>query len=206
MLVRLAAALEVTRLNKTLRVTALFAVLAVALLLSGCSLSQRKALTSVSQDELSAGGEPYFNVGGITYQIQESRQLNPYSDDVQYFAGLKGAQSIPGSDFWYGVFLWAKNQNKQSVATSDTFVLTDSDGDSYKPTALSANLNPFVWTSQDLAQDAIEPNPDSIASAAPTGGGLILFELPQSAYQNRPLTLHIYAPGATKAASVSLDL
>jgi hypothetical protein len=203
---RLAAALEVTRSHRTLRAAALLAVLALALVLSGCGVSQRKVLTGVTEQILSDGQEPYFNVGGITYQIQESRQLNPFSDDVEYFGGIKTAQSIPGSEFWYGVFLWAKNQNKQNVKTASKFVLTDSEGDSFAPTKLNPNLNPFAWTSTSLAQNAIEPDPDSIAASGDTNGELILFKLPEDAYQNRPLTLHIYAPGAAKAAAVSLDL
>ena len=189
------------------RALALVAVLGAALLLSGCGLSQRKVLSGVSQDVLSSGQEPYFDVGGVTYQIQESRQLNPYSNtDVQFLTGLKGAQQISGSDFWLGIFLWAKNQHRQTLNTASKFVLTDSAGNSYNPTPLNPNINPFAWTSTALGRDDIEPSADSIAGQGPVGGGLIIFDLPQSAYQNRPLTLHIYAPGSSTAGAVSLDL
>ncbi|MBO0767645.1 MAG: hypothetical protein J2O48_03080 [Solirubrobacterales bacterium] len=161
----------------------------------------------MSQDQLSAGGEPYFNVHGVTYQVEESRQLNPFgTTDSQYFAGLKGAQKLSGSKFWFGVFLWAKNQNKQTLPTSGKFEVTDSQGDVFKPTPLKASINPYAWTSQKLGQNDTEPNLDSTAAAGPTDGGLVLFQLPQSAYQNRPLTLDIYAPGSTKPSTVSLDL
>jgi hypothetical protein len=194
-------------LRKTLRAATLLGVIALALALSGCSLTGRKTLTGVSQADLSAGGEPYFNVGGVTYQVEESRALNPFdNEDVQYFAGLKGAQSIPATKFWYGVFLWAKNQNKQTMKTSDTFELTSSDGTVYKPTTLNSNINQYAWTQQSLEQDSTEPNPDSTAASGPTNGGLVLFQLNNSAYQNRPLTLDIYAPGSTKPNTVSLDL
>ncbi|HET9074996.1 MAG TPA: hypothetical protein VFN48_10485 [Solirubrobacteraceae bacterium] len=198
--------MEVTRTHRTLRLAGLVAAVAAALLLSGCSLTGRTVLGGITQNQLSAGVEPYFNVGGVTYQIQESRQLNPYSNDVEFFSGLKSAQSIPASDFWYGVFLWAKNQNPRALTTSDHFVLTDSAGNAYTPTPLNPKVNPFVWTAQTLAHNDIEPNADSIAGQNPIGGGLVLFRLPQSAYQNRPLTLHIYAQGASKGDSVSLDL
>ncbi len=204
--VRLAAAVTDLRRNRTLRLAVIFAVLAAALSLSGCSLTARKVLTGVTQNELTAGPEPYFNVGGITYQIQESRQLNPFSDDVEYFAGLKNAQSIPGSEFWYGVFIWAKNQNKARKTTASKFVLTDSAGNSYSPTQLNPSVNPWGCYATQLAQNDINPNPDSIASSGTTGGCMVLFELPTAVYQNRPLTLHIYAQGASKAADVDLDL
>ena len=203
--------MEVTRSHTTLRLVAALAVLAaVALLCSGCGLSTRGNLRAdVTQFDLSAGNEPYFEQGGITYQIQESRQLNPFSDDADDFTGLKSAQSIPGSDFWFGVFLWAKNQSNRTLMTASqsSFVLTDSAGQSFHPTRLSPVDNPYAWGAQALAKNGIEPGPDTIASSGTTGGGLILFKLPQSAYQNRPLTLHLYAHGATSHASaVSLDL
>jgi hypothetical protein len=204
--------LQIKRLHQSLRVTALLAVVTVALLLSGCSLSQRGSIQkNVSQDDLSAGNEPYFDVGDLTFQIQDSRQLNPFSDDVEYFAGLPQAQKLPGSDFWYGVFIWAKNQQTRTLTSPGQydFTLTDSAGDTYKPTMLDPNLNPFAWTSQTIQPDGIEPNPDSIAAGGTTAGGLILFQLPQTAYQNRPLTLHIspYGKGSKHVASaVSLDL
>ena len=163
-------------------------------------------LGGISQNQLSAGVEPYFDVGGITYQIQESRQLNPYSNDVEFFTGLKSAQSIPASDFWFGVFLWAKNQHTNSLTTASRFVLTDSAGNAYLPTPLNPKVNPFAWTPQTLAHNDIEPNADSIPGQNPIGGSLVLFRLPQSAYQNRPLTLHIYAQGSSHGDSVSLDL
>jgi hypothetical protein len=194
-----------------MRVSAALAVLAVALLCSGCGLSTRGNLRAdVTQFDLSAGNEPYFDQGGITYQIQESRQLNPFSDDADDFTGLgPAAQNIPGSDFWFGVFLWAKNQSKRTLMTASqsSFVLTDSEGQSFHPVRLSPTNNPYAWGAEALPQNGIEPGPDTIASSGTTGGGLILFKLPQSAYQNRPLTLHLYAHGATShASSVSLDL
>lgn len=204
--VRIGFALTVSHHSRTLRLVALLAIVAAAVSLSGCSLTARKVLPGVTQDELSAGQEPYFTVGGITYQIQESRQLNPYSDDVTYFTGLKNAQSISGDDFWYGVFIWAKNQSKRRLTTASKFVLTDSAGNSYQPTRLNSNINPWGCYPAQLAQNDINPNPDSIAASGTSGGCMVLFELPTSVYSNRPLTLHLYAQGASTAASVDLDL
>lgn len=192
--------------KKRLRAAPLLAVAAIALALAGCG---RTTLTGVSQDDLSNGGEPYFNAGPVTYQIQISRQLNPFlPDDVEYLAGVKNAQSLPGTDFWFGVFLWALNQNKQTEQTAGIkdFELTDSAGNVYKPVQLNPNINPFAWSAQDLGQNDTQPAPDSIASNGSSGGGLILFDLPESVYSNRPLTLRIWAPGERKPSEVSLDL
>jgi hypothetical protein len=195
-------------LNKnTLRLPLLLAVAALAVGVSGCGVEHRSTATGVSQDELSAGNEPYFDVGPVTYQVQVSRQLNPFdSSDVQYLAGVQGAQDLPGTQFWYGVFLWAKNQSGSYRKTTDSFKLVDSAGNVFTPTELNASLNPYAWTAQTLYPNAIEPQPDSTASNGPNGGGLVLFKLPQTVYANRPLTLEMFAYGSTKPSKVSLDL
>lgn len=181
-------------------------LLAVGVLAIGLSACGRTTLTGVSQDELSAGAEPYFNVGSVTYQVQISRQLNPFdSEDVQYLAGVKGAQDLSAQQLWFGVFLWAKNQTKQIRHTAGRFEIVDSEGTVYHPTPLNPSINPYAWTSQALSQNGIEPAPDSTASEGSTGGGLILFKLNNSVYSNRPLTLVIIQPGH-KPAKVSLDL
>ncbi len=174
---------------------------------SACAVSRRKRIYDVTQSEITAGGQPYFFAGKMTYQIQISRQLNPYStEDVQYLAGLAGAQRIPASDMWFGVFLWAKNQSGGYATTTDRFTLHDSSGDVYYPVKLNPLLNPFAWTAQTLAPDGTEPGNDTTASNGPTQGGLVLFEVSQSVYSNRPLTLYVYPPGHSKPSLASLDL
>jgi hypothetical protein len=194
--------------KRSLRLPLLLAAGALALGVSGCGLEHRQARPSnVSQDELSNGAEPYFWTGPITYQVQVSRQLNPFDTyDVQYLSGVKGAQDLSAQQFWFGVFLWAKNQSGHIAETADKFEIVDSAGDVYDPTPLNPGLNPYAWTQQKLSPNQIEPIADSAASDSSPGGGLILFKLNQSVYSNRPLTLKIFAPGAKKASSVSLDL
>ncbi len=190
------------------RLPLLLTVGALGIGVAGCGVEHRMILKNVSQDELSAGGEPYFNAGPVTYQIQVSRALNPYdSVDAAYLSGVSGAQDLSAQQFWYGVFLWAKNQTNRIVTTSDHFELQDSEGDIFQPVALNASLNPYAWTAQKLSPDGIEPAGGSTASDGNNGGGLILFKLSENVYSNRPLTLLVFAPGAIKPSSrVSLDL
>jgi len=191
-------------LNRAILLPLALTVGLLAIGLGGCG---RTTLTGVTQDQLSAGLEPYFNVGAITYQVQVSRQLNPFDDeDVQYLAGVKDAQDLAANQLWYGVFLWAKNQTSQTRDTADRFLLVDSEGTVYTPTALNASINPYAWTTQALSQNETEPAPDSIASDGSAGGGLILFKVKDSVYANRPLTLEIFQPGDPTPAKVSLDL
>ena len=201
---RLSPAVKLLPSRHTLLLVLVLTAGVLAIALGGCG---RTTLTGVSQDELSAGGEPYFNLGNVTYQIEISRQLNPFGvEDVQYLAGVKDAQDLPADQLWFGVFLWAKNQDKQVQNTADTFEIVDSEGTVYHPTALNASINPYAWTSEALSQNQIEPLPGSTASNGSTGGGLVLFKLNDSVYDNRPLTLKIFKPGDPKPADVSLDL
>jgi hypothetical protein len=153
------------------------------------------------------GNQLYVYAGPMTYQVQITRALNPYStEDVGYLAGVPDAQSLPPSDLWFGVFLWAKNQTKHYLTTSDTFDIVDSSGTVYHPVTLNPSINQYAWTAQRLAPDGVEPTPDTTAADGPTQGGLILFKLSDAIYSNRPLLLRIYAPGQAKPTRITLDL
>lgn len=183
------------------RLSAAGAAIALAVALSACGSSRINHPTTADQGNL------YVWAGPMTYQVQVTRELNPYStEDAEYLAGVPGAQTIPGSDLWFGVFLWAKNQSGHRAATTDHITVTDSSGTVYNPVTLNPQLNQYAWTSQQLGPDGTEPAPDTTASYGPTQGGLLLFKLSDSVYANRPLTLNIYAPGSTKPTTVALDL
>lgn len=150
----------------------------------------------------------YVDAGAVTYQLQVSRELNPFSvEDRQYVRGLpSGTTTATANQLWYGVFLWAKNQTNEPQPTSDNFVIIDSSGGRYYPVRPDTSVNNYAWTQQELAPSAIEPAPGTTASDGPTQGGLLLFRLPTSVYANRPLTLRIYPHGGGKAGDISLDL
>jgi hypothetical protein len=150
----------------------------------------------------------YVDAGPITYQLQISRELNQYAvEDRQYLAGLPaGEDTLTPDQLWYGVFLWAKNQTNQAHPTAARFDIVDSSGDVYYPINLDTQINGYAWTKQVLDPAAIEPAPNTTASFGPTGGGLLLFKLPNSVYANRPLTLNIYPVGGGKPGQISLDL
>jgi hypothetical protein len=190
------------------RVAQLLLAGAVAIGVSGCGISTRPAAPrNVTAVELANGFEPYFWSGPVTYQVQVSRQLNPFSfSDVQYLAGVKDAQQLGPNEFWYGVFLWAKNQTNRFVHSADHFRLFDSAGQAFYPVKLNPSVNPFAWTSQVLGPNGTEPADGSIPASMSTMGDLILFKLPESVYSNRPLMLQVYTPGERHPSDVSLDL
>jgi hypothetical protein len=104
------------------------------------------------------------------------------------------------------VSLWAKNQTKHAAVTTDNFAIVDTRGTRYYPVSVNPALNSYAWTAQSLGPNATEPAPDTSASFGPTQGALLLFKLPTTVYDNRPLTLEIRGPSGKVWATISLDL
>lgn len=175
--------------------------LALALLGAGCA-------SDIHHNATEDNNGIYVTAGPITYQLEVSRQLNQYAtEDSQYVAGVpRSAATLRPDQLWYGVFLWAKNQNKVPERTTGNFVIVDTEGNHYYPVPLNHAVNPYVWTAQTLAPGAVEPGQDTTASFGPTQGGLLLFKLNTSAYDNRPLTLEILGPSRQVWGSIALDL
>jgi hypothetical protein len=150
----------------------------------------------------------YVDAGPITYQLQISRELNPYDDeDAQYLAGLPPGTVNPGAtQFWYGVFLWAINQTHHVATTADKFEIVDTQGNHYYPIKLDTGMNQYAWRSTLLAPLGTQPAPGTAASNGPTQGQVLLFKLNDTAYSNRPLTLFILSSTGRKLAAISLDL
>lgn len=151
----------------------------------------------------------YVTAGPITYQLQISRQLNQYAtEDRQYLTGLPTgvSPSLTADQFWYGVFLWAKNQGNQTYKTTDNIDIVDTEGNRYFPVQVNSAVNPYAWTAQSLPPGGTQPAPDTAASFAPTQGSVLLFKLPITVYDNRPLTLQIKGPTDKVWATISLDL
>jgi hypothetical protein len=178
----------------------LAAALVLAAGLSACGHKESHPTTADTEG-------PYVDAGPVSYQVQISRQLNPFAtEDRTYLTGVNSPAPKP-DEMWFAVFMWAKNETHQNVTTTDSFDIVDTEGNKYYPVAINPAINPFAWTAQTLRPLGIQPAPDSIASFGPTQGGELLFKLNTSVYSNRPLTLQIFAPGQqAKPSSVSLDL
>ncbi|MGI8863469.1 MAG: hypothetical protein ACR2JH_03580 [Solirubrobacteraceae bacterium] len=148
----------------------------------------------------------YVDAGAVSYQVQVSRQLNPYnSEDRQYLNGVDSPPPKPDQE-WFAVFLYAKNETHSNQTTTDSFDITDTQGNQYFPVAVNPSVNPYAWTAQTLQPLGTEPAPDTTAAFGPTQGALLLFKLDVSVYSSRPLTLEINSSDQAQPAVVSLDL
>jgi hypothetical protein len=175
--------------------------LALGLGLAACGNKQSRP-TVANADNNGA----YLWAGNVTYQLQVSRELNPFApEDHSYLLGVS-SPPLTASQAWYGVFLWAKNQTNTPQTTSNSFYIMDTQGNRYNPIPINPAVNPYAWTARTLLPKGTEPGVGTMAYYAPTGGGELLFKLNDSAYANRPLTLYIVAAGQAEPSQISLDL
>lgn len=172
----------------------LFAALALALsafALAACGYS------SDSKDV--AEGEP-VTLGELQYNVVFSRFLNP--EDNEDSAYLVGQPAPPEGHSYFGVFLEVQNESEEPQTLADSFTITDAGHQTFEAIP-SESLYALPFGGEVESQEQI-PILDSTPQQGPIEGSLVLFELPASASENRPLTLSI--PGTDGPAAVTLDL
>ena len=153
----------------------------------------------------------YVSAAGVSYQVQLSRELNPSAtEDVSYLRGLPPLTAKPsGQEEWFAIWMRAENLGKKPVQMLplDRYSLEDTQGNVYKPVPLTA-ANPLRYQPVTIPAHTTIPLSDSSPYFSPTQGEEMLFKINVSAYQNRPLTLHLLGPGSPgqELADVSIDL
>ncbi len=193
-----------SRLRKLLLVLpALLAVVA----LGACGNSKEHVSTGTYAGE-SGVNAPYLNVGSLIYEVQLSRELNPYnSEDEGYIEGLSPADSTlgPGEE-WFGVFIQVYNNTEQPLPASDSFTVTDTQGNTYTPLE-HAESNRYAYRAGTVPAKGQLPEPDTTAYFGPTTGQLLLFKIKIVSLDNRPLELKITDPtNPGDSASAELDV
>ncbi len=184
----------------------LLALLAVVAL-AACGDSHT-ALTH--EDNTGAGGvnSNYVTLNGVKYQVQVSRQLNPYKvEDASYLLGIPAAARQPEPGYlWFAVFLLALNPGHTTEPVVSSFSLSDTQGNVYFPATLPAT-NLYAYRATALAPGQQIPAVDSPGYYSPTQASLLLFKVPISVYDDRPLTLTLVDPvDASQTATVTLDV
>jgi hypothetical protein len=150
----------------------------------------------------------YVDVGGLTYQVQLSRFLNPGDiEDRQYLMGLPAGtpKELPGDEIWFGVWMRVKNYSDETLTPTDTFTIVDTEGNEFRPVPLDVEANPFVYEPIPLLNAQVLPTPDSAAASGPIQGSLILFRLKTDSLQNRPLRFEL-GEGSAEEATGEIDL
>ena len=144
-------------------------------------------------------GEP-VKLGDVKYNVVFSRYLNP--NDNEDSAYLVGQAEAPPESSYFGIFLEVQNESNEAHALPDTFTIEDAFGETYDAVP-TESLYAFPLGGEVESQEQI-PVLDSTAQQGPIEGALVLFSLPDSASENRPLTLEVKGPEGP--AKITLDL
>jgi hypothetical protein len=178
--------------RRLLRLLPALAVLVLSAALVACNTSEDKRNLSE--------GQP-VQLGDLQYNVVFSRLLNP--NDVEDHEYLVGQPAPKPDQLYLGVFVQILNKNKNSPVTVPSgWTITDTEHNNYYPLPsrspyalrLGAPIGP-----QDQA-----PALDSTPQVGPIEGSMVLFSIPDSATEVRPIRLII--PGEGGPAEVKLDV
>ncbi len=146
-------------------------------------------------------GESVY-LGDLQFNVIFSRYLNP--NDTEDSAYLVGQPDPPNGESYFGVFLLVQNEHNEPHQLPSTAWISDADHQEYKLIE-SESLYAFPFGTEVEEQEQI-PVLDSTPQQGPIEGSLALFLLPESASENRPLTLHIPAAEGDEEVEITLDL
>jgi hypothetical protein len=182
-------------------------MVAAVLVVSACGESHTRVTTGTYAGE-SGANAPYLNVGPLVYQVQLSRQLNPYNaEDQSYLQGLTPLQRVllPGQE-WFGVFVQVYNQSSRAHLAATSITISDTQENVYTPTVPSV-VNQFAYRGGLIAPNSQVPPLGTIVADAPTQGALLLYKINTVSLDNRPLEIKIVDPlNAAQTASAELDV
>lgn len=176
---------------RRLRLPPAVAVLTLSVAIAACGASDE----SLNVEE----GMP-VELGDLQYNVRLSRFLNPEDvEDREYLVG----QPAPEPDQLYlGVFVQILNKSKEDAQTIPSgWVITDTEHRSYHP--LPSQSPYALRLGASVGPEDEVPALDSTPQVGPIEGSLVLFSIPDSATENRPLELTI--PGEGGPATVELD-
>jgi len=170
---------------------AAMALVVLALFVSACGYSNDSK--DVVEGEV-------VKLGELKYQVIFSRFLNP--NDNEDSAYLVGQPPPPKGSNYFGVFLEVQNKSEETQKLAESFTITDAGHQKFEAIP-TESLYAFPFGGKVESQEPI-PSPDSTPQQGPIEGSLVLFQLPSSASESRPLTLSIAGPEGP--AEVTLDL
>jgi len=172
-------------------------LLAVAALLA--ALFTLTACGHDSEHKEVVEGEP-VELGELQYNVIFSRFLNPADNEDSAY--LVGQAPPPAGSTYFGIFFEVQNESDESQQLPASLKITDADHTEFEAIP-SESLYAFPLGGEIEAEEQV-PVLDSTPQTGPLEGSIVLFELPASASEARPLTLHI--PGPEGPAEVDLDL
>jgi hypothetical protein len=183
------------------RPLALLSTLLAALALSACGHKEEEVLHGANEGS-------YLDLSEMKYQVQISRVLNPLSvEDRAYLVGVDPAErNLEAGEQWFAVFMRVQNESGESKPAAREYTITDTQETEFRPVPL-ADENVFAYRPVNVPPHQVLPLPDSPPAEGTVQGSLLLFKIPNSNLENRPLELSIQNPDdAEQTATVDLDI
>jgi hypothetical protein len=150
----------------------------------------------------------YVDVGGLKYQVQMSRYINPADiEDREYLAGLPESTAEPAPDeTWFGVWVRIQNTSDEPRDAANVWEIHDTQENIFRPVPVDTEVNPFVLEPGTVPPRTVLPLADSAAGQGPTQGMLLLFKMTTESLQNRPLELRFSTGGSGEVGTYDLDV
>jgi hypothetical protein len=187
------------QMSRPIRRSAL-ALLAAAAAFTASGCGNKTAITTVAPTE-----GIYLDLGGMKYQIQMSRYLNPADvEDHSYLLGTPSGIQASGSETWFGIWMRVQNETDKALPVATEYEIHDTQGAVYRPVPLDAKSNPFAYQAGQVAPGKVLPLPDSAAGNTAIQGSLLLFKIKVDSLQNRPLELTIKQGNSTDTADIDV--
>jgi hypothetical protein len=152
-----------------------------------------------SDDKNVKEGEP-VKLGDLKYNVIFSRYLNP--NDNEDAAYLEGQPEAPAESAYFGIFLEVQNESDEAHSLPKSFTIEDAFEETYDSIP-TESLDAFPLGGEIESEEQI-PVLDSTPQQGPIAGSLVLFLLPDSSSENRPLTLMV--EGEDGPAEIGIDL
>ena len=181
------------------RLVTLLLVAVAALVVGACGNKESETLHGDTEGI-------YIDVGGLKYQVQISRVLNPTDrEDRDYLVDLPAGEQLAADENWFAVFMRVENDGDKAEPATDTYLIKDTQGNEYKPVAMGPK-NVFSYRPAVLQPKDILPLPSSAAAENTIQGSMVLFKIPVANFQNRPLELQIPPPQGAEGGTGTVDL
>jgi hypothetical protein len=178
----------------------LLSALAIAAAAAGLSACGEEEPTLRAENEGS-----YIEVGELKYQVQLSRQLNPgLRSDAELLTGLAAdEEQLEPDTTWFVVYMRVENETEESHESSEEFTIEDTAGEEFEPIPVD---NIMAYRPQLVEGGRQVPDSQVVANFGGAQGSILLFKLPVSALDNRPLELLVQSPDGRTTGTVDLDV
>lgn len=173
----------------------------LAALIAGLASLSIAACGSSSEEKTGLmEGEP-VTLGNLQYNVLFSRFLNPH--DVEDREYLVGQPPPPPDAAYFGVFVQIINKShKDPEQVPEQFKIVDTEDQAYL--SLPSKSSYALKLGDSLGPEDLAPALDSSPQVGPIQASMVLFQIPDTAAENRPLRFVI--SGIDGPASFDLDI